>query len=467
MYRVRFAPSPTGHPHIGNIRVAIFNWLFARHHNGIFLVRIEDTDLVRSKQKYVDSILSSLRWLDLMPDEPLVYQASRVEEHKKVIKYLLENGLAYPCFCEPRDVEKKQENLEHGIGDRYDGTCRNKSYTEEDLSKPHAIRFKLPNDIDKISFNDLIRGEITFDLDQLDDFVILRRDGTPTYNFCVVLDDLFMKISHVIRGEDHISNTPKQILIYKALNANVPEFAHLPLILGPAGNKLSKRDAAVFVVEYKEQGFLPDALFNYLVRIGWAHGDQEIFSKQEMVDFFSLGNVGKKGGIFDIKKLLWLNGVYIRNLKFKDFLKSAADLGIDKKNELTSLWNEDTLNRLFELYKERSTTIVEMVENIIAFAKAPEKLEVGLIKKWLSAQTPELLNVFLKRAFYMEVYNHDSLFTCAKDICNEYKVKLVALAQPLRLALTGKICSPGVFELITLLSAEECQKRISKLMHLL
>src|SRR5579872_4717355 len=242
--RVRFAPSPTGHLHIGGIRTALFNWLFARHTGGKYLLRIEDTDIVRSKQEYLDSQLASLRWLGLEPDEPIVYQLARSHEHIAAAKKLMEQGKAYPCFCPPKDAEQVVHDLDLGIGSKYDGTCRDKTYTIEDLKKPHAIRFKLSHDIDTVEFEDVILGTIKTPADQMDDFIIIRRDGTPIYNFCVVVDDIFMRITHVIRGQDHVSNTPKQVLYYHALGANVPLFAHIPLILGPAGNKLSKRDAS-------------------------------------------------------------------------------------------------------------------------------------------------------------------------------------------------------------------------------
>jgi len=467
MVRVRFAPSPTGHLHIGGARAAIFNWLFAKHHNGTFLVRIEDTDVQRSKKEYVDSILESMEWLGLTPDEPLTYQLARIDEHKKALNTLLEKGLAYPCFCEPKSAEERMKALEKGHGEKYDGTCRNKPYTQEDLQRPHAIRFKLPDDVTTISFEDKIRGKVTVDKEQLDDFVIWRRDGTPTYNFCVVVDDIHMKITHVVRGEDHISNTPKQILMYQALGAELPEFAHLPLILGPSGAKLSKRDAAVSVVEYKKDGFLPDALFNYLVRLGWSHGDQEVFSKEEMVEFFTLDKVGKKGSIFDTKKLLWLNGVYIRNLKYKSFVKAASDLENNRLKSLTSVWNEAKVSRTLTVYKERAATVAELVDGMLSLAVAPEAIDVSLISKWISPNTKALVGAFLERGAQMEEYTHGNLSALAKKICEEFEVKMVALAQPLRLALTGGIKSPGVFELLEVLGGEESQKRIERLISLL
>ena len=461
--RIRFAPSPTGHLHIGSVRVAIFNWLFAKHNNGKFLVRIEDTDVKRSTKEYTESILDSLKWMNMQPDESIVYQSKRFKEYKKIAYELIENELAYPCFCSHFVKTTRNKPEKNDVGQKYPGICRNKKFTKEDLEKPHAIRFKLPEDLKTISFHDEIRGDISVDIDQLDDFIIIKQDKSPAYNFCVVVDDIFMNITHLIRGEDHISNTPKQILIYKALKSNVPVFAHLPLILGQSGNKLSKRDAATSVIEYKDQGYLPDALFNYLVRLGWAHGDQEIFTKKELIDLFSLDKVGKKGAIFDTKKLQWVNGVYIRNLNFDDFLTHVSDVNIDKKKELTDRLEVDKLATLFELYKERSFTICKLADSIIEFASPPKKLDLSLIQKWVSDKTKNLLEEFLIEIKQMEGYNHEILLSLSKNICQKYNSKLVEIAQPLRLALTGKTFSPGVFELIAVLSVDEVTKRINNL----
>jgi len=279
----------------------------------------------------------------------------------------------------------------------------------------------------------------------------------------VVVDDIFMKISHIVRGEDHISNTPKQVLLYEVLNAKVPEFAHLPLILGPSGNKLSKRDAAVSVSEYEQMGILPDALFNYLVRLGWSHGDQEIFSRNELVEYFDLDHVGKKGAIFDIKKLKWLNGIYIRKLNKSDFLMQIKRICEKKYYSLTQSQKDPRLDILFELYRERATTLVDLADSIIAFAKAPDTLDTSLISKWLSPQTPELLREFITSFEELGELSHDKLLQEARQICEKSGVKLVTLAQPLRLALTGSTCSPGVFELIALLEKDEVIKRVNYL----
>lgn len=459
--RVRFAPSPTGHLHIGSVRVAIFNWLYARHNNGTYLMRIEDTDTQRSTKEFLDSQLDSLKWLNILPDEPIVYQMSRVQEHKKVVDTLLESGDAYPCFCDPEELGKKRQEREAlGRAYKYEGTCRNKKYTQQDLEKPHAIRFKIPQNAEALKFEDMIRGAVTVDSEQLDDFIILRRDGAPTYNFVVVVDDIFMKITHVIRGEDHIPNTHKQILIYKALNADIPKFAHLPLILGPAGNKLSKRDASVSIQEYKAQGFLADTIFNYLVRLGWSHGDQELFTRDEMIKYFDFDHVGKKGAIFDIKKLEWMNGVYLRQASFENICEYIKDLDKNYLKELEALWSQDQLKLLFEQYKQRAIKLLDIILDIISFAHDPKDLDLNLIEKWRTEKTVDLLESFLLELKNTNDLSHDNLLTLATKTVESFNLKLVNLAQVLRLSLTGKIFSPGVFELINILGKDLSINRI-------
>jgi glutamyl-tRNA synthetase len=458
--RVRFAPSPTGHLHVGSVRVAVFNWLFARHYGGKYLVRVEDTDRQRSTKAFLDSQLSSLKWLDLMPDEDILYQLSRIKEHKKVIDYLVERKLVYPCFCESSRFVMEDEKNEEAYIKQKQCPCKHKNYSLQDLQESHALRFAVPRDQKIIEFNDAIRGKISVDIDQINDFIILRKDGIPTYNFVVVLDDIFMNITHVIRGEDHISNTPKQICIYNALQADLPIFAHLPLILGSSGNRLSKRDAAVSVQDYRKQGFLPDALFNYLVRLGWSHGDQEIFTKEELVEFFDFEHVGKKGAIFDIKKLEWLNGVYIRALDFEGFLHAIDDIDPTYKDALVVLWERNELEKLFELYKSRATIILSIIQDILSLGKAPMVLDLSLIQQWITDKSIDVLTVFARRIATLKSFNHDTLGGVAKQVCAEFETKLVCLAQPLRLALTGKIVSPGVFELMEILGKEEVLERV-------
>ncbi len=462
--RVRFAPSPTGHLHIGGVRTAMFNWLFAKSQGGKYLLRIEDTDLERSTKEYEASQLRSLTWTSLLPDEPLVYQMSRVKDHQAAAQALLEQGKVYPCFCEPRDSEVVIEELEQGVGSKYDGKCREKSFSKEDLSRPHALRFKLSDSLTNVAFNDLIRGTISVQADQLDDFVIVRRDGTPIYNFCVVVDDIFMNITHVIRGEDHITNTFKQLLFYQALGAQAPLFAHLPLILGPSGNKLSKRDASVSVEEYRASGFLADALINYLVRLGWSHGDQEVFTRDEMIQYFKIENIGKKGAIFDIKKLTWLNGLYMRQSTPESLFQKIKEMNCDRADSLQLLWpKQEKLFELIELYKQRTTTLVELCDGIEALSNGPKELNITLLEKWLVDNICEVLESFIVALDHLDNINSECLLELAQNICQKFGYKLVTLAQPLRLALTGSVQSPGVFELIAILGKDRSKERIKKM----
>lgn len=461
--RVRFAPSPTGYLHIGGVRTALFNYLFARHHGGKYLVRVEDTDLQRSTLAFEEAQLAALTWLGLESDEAIVHQKDRMHEHEKVAHELMARGKAYPCFCAARDAQKHVEDLEQGRATKYDGTCHNKPYTEEDLLRPYAIRFKIPDDTHRIEFTDMILGDMSVDVKELDDFVIARQDGSPVYNFCVVLDDIYMNISHVIRGQDHVANTPKQLLLYQALGKKPPKFAHIPLILGPSGGKLSKRDAAVSADDYKKQGYLPDAFCNYLVRLGWSHGDQEVFSRDELVSYFTLDHVGKNPAVFDIKKLQWLNGVYLRQATSQQILTSLADIDQHYVTKLASLWAGSVLEKLIDLYKQRAVTLVELYNELVALAQAPERLDLSLIEKWRSDKTKAMLQLFYEQSSVLDSFNHEALSALAKDITTSHEEKFVTLAQPLRLALTGGIVSPSVFELLEFVGKQEALDRIEKL----
>lgn len=463
--RVRFAPSPTGHLHLGGLRAAIFNWLFARHNNGKFLIRIEDTDIERSKPEYFDSIIEALKWASLSSDEPIVVQSDRLEVYKQVAQDLINSGKAYRCFC--LTEQEVQEDTETVGYKKYSSICRDKICTTEDLNKPYAIRFKIPDGIAEVSFTDLIHGKISFDRDQLDDFIIMRSDGTPLYNFVVVIDDAFMNISHVLRGEEHLSNTPKQILLYQACNFKMPEFGHLPLILGPDGSKLSKRDAATSVVDYKKSGFLPDALVNYLVRLGWSHGDQEVFTRQELIDYFSLDNIGKKGAIFDLVKLEWLNSVYIKQATAQELLKFIEqDIDSDFRSHLKN-WPENILLAFIDLYKSRIKTLKELIielENIYNGPNIFDNLEVQAIK------TPETKNIISKviELFKIQSFTDTNILSSSiKNLCNELNVKLPDIAKPLRVALTGKSSSPGIFELLLLLGKQTSIERLEKFQKIL
>lgn len=463
--RVRFAPSPTGYLHIGGLRAALYNWLLAKQQQGVFLLRIEDTDLERSTQEYTDSILNSLAWAGITPDEPIVIQSSRIEEHKKVIAQLLAENKAYRCYCTPEEVEARHKA--RGVTDssftHYDGYCRTRKAQPDDANKPFAVRFAIPRDLESVTFDDQIRGSITIPIEQLDDLVIARSDGSPTYNFVVVVDDAQMGVTLVLRGEDHISNTPKQILLYQACGYPVPAFAHLPLILGKSGAKLSKRDAATAVIDYCAQGYLPDALINYLVRLGWAHGDQEIFTREEMIKYFSLAQVTKKGAIFDPAKLDWLNGHYLRNTPNPELLERITrDVDRDFVRDMTR-WDVATLSLLIDLYKQRAKTLKEIVTEIRALHSAPTTYDAQSLEKWVNAGTVEHLKSIKDIFTHQWTSDHAQLAAICKEWCAEHALQLVAIAQPLRLALIGKTVSPGVFELITILGKDEAIQRINAL----
>jgi glutamyl-tRNA synthetase len=463
--RVRFAPSPTGHLHIGGLRTAIFNWLFARHEKGDFLLRIEDTDLERSKQEYTESILASLAWMHIDWDEPYVVQSKRIKEHQLVVNQLLAQRKAYKCYCTQEDVLARRPALAVIEGEtftKYDGYCATRT---DAPNKPAAIRFKLPEDMHVISFDDLIRGPISIEIDQLDDFVIVRSDGTPMYNFVVVVDDAYSKITHVIRGEDHISNTPKQILLYQACGYALPQFGHLPNILGPDGHKLSKRNAATSVIDYKENGYLPEALFNYLVRLGWAHGDQEIFTLQEMIQYFTLDHVGRKGAIFDQVKLDWMNGHYMRNTPDEHLLEVI--LKDIQPSLLTDfpLWSKEQILILINIYKQRAKTLKEIIQDMQAFYHAPQKFSRDDIKQWLSMDAVSSLQDLIEQFQTADQFTHDALSALVKEYSKKKNIKLVSLAQPLRIALIGKSSGPGVFELMPILGKKESIERITTLIH--
>ncbi|MCL4537181.1 MAG: glutamate--tRNA ligase, partial [Nitrospirae bacterium] len=320
--RVRFAPSPTGHLHIGGARTALFNYLFARHNNGAFVLRIEDTDRSRSTEEYIEAIIEGMRWLKLDWDEGPYRQTDRFDIYRSYVERLLNEGKAYRCYCTPEELEqRRQEALAQGKTPKYDGRCRN--ITEPMPDKPSAIRFKMPQE-GRTVVNDLIKGVVEFENNQLEDLIIMRSDGTPTYNFVVVVDDIDMEITHIIRGDDHLNNTPKQIHIYKAFGWEPPAFGHLPMILGADKTRLSKRHGATSVMAYKDMGYLPDALVNYLVRLGWSYGDQEVFTKDELIKYFSLENIGKSAAVFNPEKLLWLNSQYI----IKEDAKTLAEMAI-------------------------------------------------------------------------------------------------------------------------------------------
>ncbi|MBI5166870.1 MAG: glutamate--tRNA ligase, partial [candidate division NC10 bacterium] len=359
--RVRFAPSPTGYLHVGGARTALYNWLFARHHKGTFILRIEDTDVERSTEEAAGAIVEGMTWLGLEWDEGPYRQAERLKLYQKYARELVEAGRAYYCYCTPEELEARRKTaLAEGRSPKYDGRCRD--LRERDKTRPHAIRLRLPQ-VGRTVVHDLIHGDVVFENAELDDFILLRSDGFPTYNFACVVDDSLMGITHVIRGDDHLSNTPRQVLLYQALGFSPPQFAHLPMILGPDRTRLSKRHGATSVQAYKEIGYLPEALVNYLARLGWSHGDQEVFSREELIQYFSLEKVGKTPAVFDPAKLEWLNGHYLRSAepaRLADLLPSFwEEGGVGRGGELARR-DKSWLQGVARLFQERAKTLSEL-----------------------------------------------------------------------------------------------------------
>lgn len=460
--RVRFAPSPTGFLHIGGLRTALFNWLFAHHEGGAFLVRIEDTDRDRFSDEYEYAITSSLKWAGINADEPLVYQHARQGEHQKAVDELIAKGKAYYCFCTLDELQQKREAAQ---GEKetyiYDKTCRNVKPTKEDIkNKAYVVRFKVETDEEFLVFDDLIRGKVSLPTEHIDDFVLARSNGGMTYNFAVVIDDHFMRISHVIRGEDHIVNTGKQILLYQAYGWSIPLFGHVSLILGSNGQKLSKRDAAVGVQDYKDKGFLADALCNYLARLGWSHGDQEIFTTDEMIQYFDVRNVSTHGAIFDYNKLLWLNSVYIK-------AKPAAELCalINQNLEInlvnkTMSWSQQQREAAIDLYKDRSQTLRELVAGVMSLYDAPKSYDAESLVQWVTPQTKDLLSRLHVQLEQVAQFDKTTVQDFVKVFAKEQDCKFPAIAQPIRIALIGSSHGPGIFDMIEILGKDEMLMRM-------
>ncbi|MCX5924708.1 MAG: glutamate--tRNA ligase [Candidatus Dependentiae bacterium] len=460
--RVRFAPSPTGHLHIGSLRTALFNWLFARHYKGVFLLRIEDTDLERSKQEYTESILDAFAWVGIVSDEPIVIQSERIAEHTKIIETLLASGKAYRCYCTPEQVVARYEKNNPGDAFvKYDGLCRSLKNHPQDV--PSVVRFALPVDRQEVVFEDLICGRVSFHINQLDDFIIARSDGRPMYNFVVVADDAFMDITHIIRAQEHLINTPKQILLYEACGYSVPQFAHVSLILGPGGDKLSKRDAATSVLDYKKEGYLPEALLNYLARLGWAHGDQEIFSSAELVSYFSLDHVGKKGAIFDAAKLQWVNAVYMRKMAAADlytYALSCLDTRAQEKLKKYHATNRQQLYAIIDLYKERAHMVKELMDMVLLVCEGPLEYNAQDLVAWIAPETEQYLKELIVSYTDCVQFDLEQVKHVVKHLAHRHGLKLVQLAQPIRIALQGSSSGPGVFELLLILGKQESVRRM-------
>ncbi|MCX7117711.1 MAG: glutamate--tRNA ligase [Legionellales bacterium] len=455
--RTRFAPSPTGFLHVGGVRTALFSWLFARHHLGEFILRIEDTDQERSTPESVQAILDGMHWLGLNHDEGPYYQTHRYERYSTVAQQLLEEGLAYRCTCSKDRLEQmRAAQLEAKEKPRYDGHCRSKQLPEGD--EPYVIRFKTPEDGD-VSFRDEVYGNITVANAELDDLVLVRSDGHPTYNFAVVVDDWDMLITHVIRGDDHINNTPRQINLFKALKAPVPIFAHLPMILGDDGKRLSKRHGAVSVMQFKEMGFLPHALLNYLVRLGWSCGDQEIFSLDEMIDRFDLSHVSRGVSSFNYDKLHWLNQHYQK----ADAPERVAEaLACHFEREGIDVSQGPALTDLVRVQAERCKTLVEMCEKSRYFYQDEIEVDEDARKKHLRSVVLEPLTVLYDRLTQMNEWQPNVLQQCINDLSAEFNMNMGKIAQPLRVAITGSSNSPSIDMTLTFIGKKRTLERLEQ-----
>ncbi len=458
--RVRFAPSPTGHLHIGGVRTALFNYLFARHNNGTFILRIEDTDSSRSTEESIQQIVNGLKWIGMEWDEGPFRQTERKEIYKSYLDRLLKEEKAYRCYCTPDELdEMRKKAMVAGENPRYNRKCRDLINPPQD--KPFVIRFRTPLD-GSVIVNDLLRGEVTFDMSEMDDIIIARSNGTPTYNFVVVVDDVEMKITHVIRGDDHLSNTPKQVILYKGLGLPFPEFVHIPMILGKDKKRLSKRHGATSVMSYKDMGYLPEAMLNYLVRLGWSSGDQEIFTKEEMIEKFSLENINKSAGVFDTDKSLWVNQHYIKKSKPSELVPLLKKI-LESENIISSEndFSDDEIEKVIPSLQERSKTLIEMAHKAEFYFKDEIIYDEAAANKFFKDDILPIFNDLSEKLKAInEELNHENLQPLFNEIMEKHSLKLGKIAQPLRVALTGKKESPGIFEVIVLLGKDKVLKRL-------
>jgi len=454
--RTRFAPSPTGFLHLGSARTALYSWLFSRHHDATFILRIEDTDRTRSTEQSARAIVEGMHWLGLDWDEGPFFQSERFELYQEAIKKLLEAGKIYRCTCTPEELDQKRKlALATKRKPKYDGTCRER--TEIPREKPCVMRFRTP-ELGTTVVHDLIKGDVAIDNSELDDFVLTRSDGWPTYNFAVVVDDSEMKITHVIRGDDHLNNTPKQILLYEALGLPLPKFAHLPMILGQDRARLSKRHGATSIEAYRDMGVLSEAMINFLARLGWSHGDQEFFTKGELVKYFSLEEVGKSAAIFNFDKLLWLN---LQHMKAKSDSELAELLSPFLKRRGFVPPNNQWIPTMLVALKERAKTLSEMVEGVSFAFKEPEYNPAD-VEKFLKPQVAELLEELADKLEKLEPYDLDNISKTFQAILTSHNLKMKELAQPTRVALTGSSVSPPIFETLALVPRERVIERLRK-----
>jgi glutamyl-tRNA synthetase len=450
----RFAPSPTGYLHIGGLRTALYNYLWARKTGGKFRLRIEDTDMARNSEDALKAILEAFEWVGLEYDDTVEYQSKRMDIYKGYIKKLLDEGKAYYCYMTKEELDALRESqTAAGQTPRYDGRYRDFTGTPPAGVEP-VVRIKAPKE-GQICFIDGVKSEMVFSCDQVDDFIIARSDGTPIYNFVVVIDDALMGITEVLRGDDHLTNTAKQIVIYEALGFNVPKFYHIPMINNPEGKKLSKRDGATDVMEYKNLGYLPEALLNFLVRLGWSHGDQEIFSMEEMLNLFDPNNINKSASSYNAEKLLWLNAHYIKNKPNSELAQILNFYGCE-------IHGHDKVEMILDLCKERAGTMLELKNSIEIILQTPSSYDEAGVKKFI---TDDILNILDIYAKMIMDYQGDLHLACdyeaiTKPFIAQYGLKMPQLFQPIRLALTGSTQAPSVYDIMAILGKNEVLKRI-------
>jgi glutamyl-tRNA synthetase len=456
--RVRFAPSPTGYLHIGGARTALFNHLFARHHGGTFILRIEDTDRERSTQESFQAILDALTWLGLDWDEGPFFQSQRSELYRDHAERLLHDGKAYRCYCTPEELEaKRQAAMKVGRKPMYDRTCRNLEVAAGE--RCFALRFKAPLDGETV-VPDLVKGHVVFQNHELDDLILVRSDGTPTYNFCAVIDDALMEITHNIRGEDHLANTPKQIQLYRAFGYQEPAFAHIPLILGPDRTRLSKRHGATSVMAYRDMGYLPDALVNYLARLGWSHGDQEIFTRAELIEKFAIEDVGKSAGVYNADKAEWLNFQYLKALPAAALAQAVKPYIVEKGLAIPG--DEAWLARMVVTLQARAKTLVELVDLAQFYLSPTISIDAAAARKFLKPEVLEPLGALRAQLAGVQPWSAETIQGCFTVITAQFGLSLGQLAQPVRVAMTGGTSSPGIFEVLDVLGKERTLERLDR-----
>jgi len=459
--KTRFAPSPTGMLHLGGVRTALYSWLYAKQAGGEFVLRIEDTDLERSTLDAVNVILEGLNWLGLSFDEEPVFQTKRMERYNEVLTELKERGFCYPCFCSKERLDNLRESQKRqNLKPRYDGKCR--ELTDFDLSEPHTIRFRQPSS-GTTTFTDMVKGPVSFANAELDDLILVRQDGTPTYNFCVVVDDYDMGISHVIRGDDHLNNTPRQINIMQALNWQLPQYAHIPMILDEDKHKLSKRDGAASILAYKEAGYLPQALLNYLVRLGWSHGDKEVFLLAEMLDLFGFDKVSKSPSAIAPSKLNWLNEHYLRSLPPLELREYLAPFYKELQIDISDI-AADRLEAILCLVRERATNLRELATMTSYFFQRPKQLDEKAKARHIKAAICQPLKDFRTELVNITDFTVSNIKQAINVILTKHEIKLPKIAQPIRIALTGSTSSPSIDVTLLYIGQAESIARLDALL---